>query len=72
MSKVVSLAAYRKPAPPVVELPTNRSVEAMEFISEYLYPWALANGVDLEGSDFKYESATIMAVVQGMLFKVNK
>ena len=72
MSKVVSLAAYRKPAPPVVDLPTNTSPDAMDFISEILYPWALDNGIDIESTDFKYEAATVMTVIQGMLFRGSK
>lgn len=72
MSKVVSLAAYRKAKTPVVELPTNNSPEAMDFIADVLYPWALDNGIDIESTDFKYESATIMTVIQGMLFRGTK
>ena len=72
MSNVVAFAA-RKPKPVVVELPTNKAPDAvMDFITEDLYNWALSQGIDLESTDFKYESATIMTVLQGMMFRATK
>lgn len=72
MSNVVAFAA-RKPKPVVVEMPTNSTPQSvMDFITGDLYNWALSQGIDLESTDFKYESATIMTVLQGMMFRVTK
>lgn len=70
MSNVVSLASFRKPAPPVMELPNNNPPqEALSFVTDVLYHWALDNNIDIESHDFKFESATILTVLQGMLFR---
>ena len=75
MSNVVSLASRRKKVP-VLEIPVavnnNAPPEAMEFVTQDLYQWALDNDVDLETHDFKYECATILTVLQGMLFRARK
>ena len=72
MSNVVAFQA-RKPKPVVVEMPTNTAPQSvMDFITDDLYHWALSHGIDLESTDFKYESATIMTVLQGMMFRASK
>lgn len=71
MTNVVALRRPRPIQPPAPEVPVNTPhAEAKDFIVNYLYPWALDQGIDLEGFDFKFESATIMTVVQGMLHRV--
>ena len=70
---VVAFRPRLKTKPPVVQLPdVPDNSEAINFISSYLYPWALERGVDLNSTDFKYESAVIMTVIQGMTHRANK
>jgi len=73
MSNVVAFKA-RKPKPtPIVEMPTNSTPQSvMDFITDDLYNWALSQGIDIESTDFKFESATVMTVLQGMMFRVTK
>lgn len=67
MSNIVTFKP-RKSAPKV-ELPTNQAPqEALDYIAG-LYEWADERGIDTTTLDFKYEAATIMTVVQGMLSK---
>lgn len=70
MSNIVSLR--RKASPQTPQIPViSASEEAQDFILNELYMWALEKGIDTETTDFKYESATIMTVLQGMLWKKN-
>ena len=63
---VVSLKIKKpRPVAPVV----TPSDEAQDFIINELYNWAIEKGIDIETTDFKYQSATIMTVLQGMLWK---
>lgn len=41
--------------------------QVMEFVHEYLIPWALENGLDINSMRFKLNGATIMTCLQGML-----
>lgn len=68
---IVSIASYRKPPQPQSPVIENRPPEtAMKFVTEELYSWALDQGIDIESTDFKFESATILTVLQGMLFRI--
>lgn len=72
MSNVLAFKA-RKPKPIIVEMPINSTPQpVMDFITEDLYNWAICQGIDLESTDFKFESATIMTVLQGMMFRATK
>lgn len=55
----------KKPEPPIPSAP----LEAQAFVTDILYDWAIKNGIDIDTIDFKYECATIMTVLQGMLWK---
>lgn len=37
------------------------------FVSEYLIPWAIENGVDVHSQKFRVNGATILTCIQGML-----
>lgn len=39
----------------------------LEFVRDYLIPWAIDNGVDTSSMKFKLNGATIMTCLQGML-----
>lgn len=39
----------------------------IEFILQYLIPWAIDMGIDVESQQFKLNGATIMTCLQGML-----
>lgn len=66
MSNVVSLASRRKKPIPVETAGLPQPVQDMIY---ELYTWAHANDIDTESVTFKWELATIMAVLQGMLHK---
>jgi hypothetical protein len=55
----------------VIEFPTNRSEEdgdpAAEFIMNDLIPWAIEQGLDIYAAKFRFNAATIMTCLQGML-----
>jgi hypothetical protein len=72
MSNVLAFRPRPKP-PTVADLPLVNEPNsiAIDYITNYLYPWALEQGIDLNSIDFKYDAATIMTVLQGMLHKGN-
>lgn len=39
----------------------------IEFIQDYLLPWAMEQGLDVESGKFRLHGATIMTCLQGML-----
>lgn len=39
----------------------------LEFVQDYLIPWAIDNGLDINSMKFKLNGATIMTCLQGML-----
>ena len=39
----------------------------LDFVQEYLIPWAMDNGLDINSMKFKLNGATIMTCLQGML-----
>ena len=56
----------------VVELfgkkPQEEEVDpVLEFVQDYLIPWAIDNGLDINSMKFKLNGATIMTCLQGML-----
>ena len=55
----------------VVELfgrkPLEETDPVMDFIQEYLIPWAIENRLDINSMKFKLNGATIMTCLQGML-----
>ncbi len=65
------LAFKPRPKPPVIELPpTNHVPPSITTMVAKITQWAADMGVDVETTDFKYETATIMTVMQGMIHKV--
>ncbi len=67
----MTIIAFKpRPKPPVVELPTNKAPDSVLMMIGSITQWAHDMGVDTETTDFKYEAATIMTVMQGMLHKV--
>lgn len=48
----------------------NNGDPVNEFILDYLMPWAVNNGIDIESRKFKLNGATIMASLQGMLHDI--
>ena len=48
----------------------NQGDPVNEFILDYLMPWAMKNGIDIESMKFKLNGATIMASLQGMLHDI--
>lgn len=68
-SNVVAFQPRKTVDPVIVELPNNSLPSVViDFIGE-VYAWAQTQGIDTESIDFKYEAATIMTVLQGMLHK---
>ena len=70
MSNIVPLRT-KKTIPPV-EIVTNvPGNEAKSFIMNEFFDWCHDNGVDVSGTEFKYASATILTVMQGLMHKVD-
>ncbi len=69
MSNVVAFKPRPKPQP-MVEIPTNQAPLAVLEMMGTIAQWAADMGVDTDTLDFKFEGATIMTVLQGMLHKV--
>lgn len=63
MSNVVCLATTKKDK---VRKETKEGVDS--FIYE-LYDWCQNQGIDTTSEDFRWEAATIMTIIQGMLHK---
>ena len=70
MSNIVALKR-KVQAPNLIEkIPTNNSTPTPVLDMVYdIRVWALEEGIDINTVDFKYEMATIMSVLQGMVFK---
>lgn len=62
MGNVVSLFSSRL----VIE---DKEDPVMEFVNDYLVPWALEYSVDIESMNFKLNAAGIMTMLQGILLE---
>jgi hypothetical protein len=57
----------------IIEFPTRVIKEeeevdlSLNFIQNYLIPWATESGLDINSMTFKLNGATIMTCIQGML-----
>lgn len=58
----------------IIEFPTRVIKEeeeevdlSLNFIQDYLIPWATESGLDINSMKFKLNGATIMTCIQGML-----
>lgn len=57
----------------VIEFPTRVPAKeeevdlSLNFIQDYLIPWATESGLDINSMKFKLNGATIMTCIQGML-----
>jgi len=71
MNNIVAFRPKKAPIPEV-QLPVNTSPSVVTDMIYYISEWAINNGVDIESINYKYEAATIMTVLQGMLHKVSK
>jgi hypothetical protein len=70
MSNVVSLTP-RKVEKKELVIPASGLPSEVVAFNYYLQEWATLNGVDINSVNFKYESATISVLLQGMLATKN-
>lgn len=70
MSTIVALKRKAQAPTPIEEIPTtNTTPDAVKDMVYDIQIWALEEGIDITRLDFKYELATIMTVLQGMVYK---
>lgn len=61
MSNVVGLTTKKK-------MKNKPDDKAQTFISEF-YDWAVKNGIDTTTTEFKWDAATVLTIVRGLLHK---
>lgn len=68
----MTIIAFKpRPKPPaMIEVPINQTTQPVMDMIMQLTQWAYDMGVNTESTDFKYEAATIMTVLQGMVHRV--
>jgi hypothetical protein len=70
MSNIVAFKPKAQPVEIPAVVPNNSTPDSVMDMVYDIQVWAMDNGIDINTLDFKYSAATIMSVLQGMVFKV--